>query len=118
VCRSCSCIISALKTFSGVGLHALLILKTLVLLVLLLLNPLLSNRWLLLDHNEFPSTGHGFKTTKTIIKYCPDAGLQSFVVSKATGGRSLFDHSFRLYIYVFIRKKRIYTPAKIHQGWS
>ena len=49
--------------------------QILVLLVLLLLNPLLSNRWLLLDHNEFPSTGHGFKTTKTIIKYCPDAGL-------------------------------------------
>ena len=30
--------------------------QTLVLLVLLLLNPLLSNHWLLLNHDRFPST--------------------------------------------------------------
>jgi len=30
--------------------------QTLVLLVLLLLNPLLSNHWLLMDHHGFPST--------------------------------------------------------------
>ena len=60
-----------------------------------------------------------FNTTRTIVKYCPDAGLWIFVVSKASG-RSLFDHLFRPYIYVFIWKIRIYTyytaytPAKIH----
>jgi len=83
--------------------------QTLVLLVLLLLNPLLLNHWLLLDHHGFPSTGTRlFNTTKTIVKYCPDTMLWIFVVSKASG-RSLFDHSFRPYIYVFIRKNRIYT---------
>jgi hypothetical protein len=55
VCRSCSCIISALEIQWG-WLACTANTQTLVLLVLLLLNPLLSNHWLLLDHHGFPST--------------------------------------------------------------
>ena len=40
--------------------------------------------------------GHG-NTTKQLLN-SPDAGLWIFAVSKASG-RSLFDHSFRPYIY-------------------
>jgi len=75
--------------------------QTLVLLVLLLLNPLLSNHWLLLDHHGFTSTRDTAIPQKQLLN-SPDAGLWIFVVS------------FRPYIYVLIRKNRVYTPAKIH----
>jgi len=95
--------------------------QTLVLLVLLLLNPLLSNHWLLLDHHGFTSTRDtASNITKTIVKICPDAGLWIFVVSKASGRSLSTTHSGRIYTYlygktVYIRIiRRIYTPAKIH----
>ena len=109
--------------------------QTLVLLVLLLLDPLLSNHWLLLDHQGVtrgykdglqPETladgkldHHGFTSTRDTelpqkqLLYSPDAGLWIFVISKASG-RSLFDHSFRPYIYAFIRKNRIYTYYTVY----
>ena len=75
VCRFCSCIISALETFSGVGLpcpkgnpaHT----QTLVLLYLLL------NSLLLLNHVRDSLERHGFNT-KTIVRNCPKAGALEF----------------------------------------
>ena len=90
--------------------------QTLVLLVLLLLNPLLSNHWLLLDHHGFTFTRDTAIPQKQLLN-SPRCRALISVVSKASG-RSLFDHSFRPYIYVFIQKnriiRRICTPAKIH----
>jgi len=120
VCGFRSCIISALETFSGIGLHALLILKLWCSWCCCFWTPCCWTTgccWIITD---FLLCGTWlFNTTRTIVKYCPDAGLWIFVVSKASG-RSLFDHLFRPYIYVFIWKIRIYTyytaytPAKIH----
>jgi len=92
--------------------------QTLVLLVLLLLNPLLSNRWLLLDHHGFTFTRDTAIPQKQLLN-SPRCRALISVVSKASG-RSLFDHSFRLYIYVFIRKIRIYTyyTAYIYAGYN
>ena len=57
--------------------------QTLVLLVLLLLNPLLSNHWLLSDHHGFTSTRDTAIPQKQLLS-SPDAGLWIFVVSKAS----------------------------------
>jgi hypothetical protein len=118
VCRFCSCIISALETFSGVGLpcpkgnpaHT----QTLVLLYLLLI-PLLSNHWLLNHLREIRDT----VLTKTFVKNCRYRGYKFCGLEGQW--KVALDHSFRPYSYVHIRKtrlytyiRRIYTPAKIH----
>jgi len=83
--------------------------NTRVLLVLLLLDPLLLNHWLLLDLTDsLPRGTRLLNTTKTIIKYCLDARLWIFVVSKASG-RSLFDHFQTVYIRIYTEKPYIYA---------
>ena len=83
--------------------------QTRVLLVLLLLDPLLLNHWLLLDLTDsLPRGTRLLNTTKTIIKYCLDARLWIFVVSKASG-RSLFDHFQTVYIRIYTEKPYIYA---------
>ena len=89
--------------------------QTLVFLVLLLLNPLLSNHWLLspIHFHE----GHGCPIPqKQLLKF---ARMQGFGFLWFEGQwKVAFDHSFRPYIYVFIRKNRIYTyySAYIYAG--
>ena len=77
--------------------------QTLVLLVLLLLNPLLSNHWLLEACEGFPSMRDGLNAN-TIVINC----LWIFVVSKASGRSLSTTHSDRIYTY-FYGKPYIYV---------
>ena len=70
--------------------------QTLVLLVLLLLNPLLSNHWLLEACEGFPSMRDGLNAN-TIVINC----LWIFVVSKASGRSLLTTLSDHMYTYVY-----------------
>ena len=68
------------------------------------------------DHHGFTSMRDTAIPQKQFLN-SPVAGLWIFVVSKASG-RSLFDHSFRPYLYVYIQKNFIYTyyTAYIYTG--
>jgi hypothetical protein len=62
--------------------------QTLVLLALLLLNPLLSNYWLLLNHVRDSLRGTRLlNSTKTFVRNCRTQGLWIFVVSRRVKGR-------------------------------
>ena len=85
--------------------------QTLELLVLLLLNPLLSNHWLLLDHHGFTSTRDSCPIPqKQLLKFARMQGFGFLWSRRPVEGR------FRPLIQaVYIRIiRRIYTPGKIH----
>ena len=118
MCRSRSCIISALETFSGVGLHALLTGAP----GAAASEPLAVKPLAAVGPSQIPFHEWLFNTTKTLVKYCLDAGLWIFVVSKAVVGHFSTTHSDRIFTYLYGKTlyiyvlgiRRMYTPAKIH----
>jgi hypothetical protein len=87
--------------------------QILVLLVLLLVNPLLSNHWLLLNHVR-DSLRRGTKLlngAKTIVKIALILRLKIFVVSKASGRSLLTTHLDRIYTQLY--EKTLYRTNNI-----
>jgi len=96
--------------------------------VLLLLNPLLSNHWLRLNHDGYPSTRNTAASLAQKQLLNTDTGLWIFVVSNASGRSLLTTHSDRIYTYytdiyagqnphtvirIRIRRNIIYTSVYI-----
>ena len=95
--------------------------QTLVLLVLLLLNPLLSNHWLLLDHHGFPSTRDTARPQKQLLNIARMQGFGFLWSRRPVEGHFSTTHSDRIYTHLYgkiVYKRiiwRIYTLAKIHK---
>ena len=94
--------------------------QTLVLLVLLLLNPLLSNHWLLLDHHGFASTRDTAIPQKQLFILSRMQGFGFSWSRRPVEGHFSTTHSDRIYTYLYEKIvyiciiRRIYKPAKIH----
>ena len=94
--------------------------QTLVLLVLLLLNSLLSNHWLLLDHHGFASTRDTAIPQKQLFILSRMQGFGFSWSRRPVEGHFSTTHSDRIYTYLYEKIvyiciiRRIYKPAKIH----
>jgi hypothetical protein len=118
VCRSRSCIISALETFSGVGLHALVTGAP----GAAASEPLAVEPLAAVGPSRVPfHEGHGCSIPqKQLLNIARMQGFGFLWSRRPVEGHFSTTHSDRIYTYsygktVYIRIiRRIYTPAKIH----
>ena len=117
MCRFWSCVISALETFSGVGLHALLILNSGA-PGAAASGPLAVEPLAAVGPSRIPfHEGHGCSIPqKQLLNIALMQGFGFLWSRRPVKGHFLT--TFRPYIYVFIQKNRIYTyyTAYIYAG--